>query len=44
MSGINLNILISIDIHKNIQLVLDIAMIVLMINDDMVSVMNGLFM
>lgn len=42
--GIKLNILISMDIHRNIQLVLDIAIIVLIINDDRARVINGLFM
>lgn len=43
MRGIKLNILISIDIHKNIQLVLDIAINVLIISDDRAKVINGLF-
>lgn len=41
--GINLSILISIDIHKNIQFVLDAAIIVLMISEDIISSVNGLF-
>lgn len=44
MRGIKLSILISIDIHRNIQLVLDIAIIVLIINDDRAKVVKGLFM
>lgn len=43
IKGINLNILISIAIHKNIQLVLDRAIIDLIINEDKVRVINGLF-
>jgi len=42
--GINLSILISIDIHRNSQLVLDIAIIVLIIKVEVVSSINGLFM
>lgn len=42
--GINLNILISIDIHRNIQLDLDSAIIDLIIKVDEVINMNGLFM
>lgn len=42
--GINLSMLISIDIHRNIQLVLDIAIIVLIISDVMAREMKGLFM
>lgn len=44
INGINLNILISMDIHKNNQFDLDIAIIVLIISDDIVRVINGLFM
>jgi hypothetical protein len=35
--------LISIDIHRNTQFVLDIAIIVLIINDDEIRSINGLF-
>ena len=41
--GINLSILISMDIHKNSQLVLDRAIIVLIISDENVRRINGLF-
>jgi hypothetical protein len=43
MRGINLSILISIDIHRNNQFALDNAIIVLMINEDIVRNINGLF-
>lgn len=42
-NGINLNILISMAIHRNIQLVLDIAMTVLIIRIDKFMSANGLF-
>jgi len=42
--GINLSMLISIDIHRNSQFVLDIAIIVLIIKVDVVRIINGLFM
>lgn len=41
--GINLNMLISIAIHRKIQFVLDIAIIVLIISEDTVRRINGLF-
>jgi len=41
--GINLNMLISIDIHRKSQLVLESAMIDLIIKDDKTSRLNGLF-
>lgn len=41
--GINLNMLISMDIHRNSQLVLDIAIIVLIIKIDKLRRANGLF-
>lgn len=42
--GINLSMLISIDIHRNIQLDLDSAIIDLIIKVEDVISMNGLFM
>lgn len=42
INGINLNMLISMAIHKNSQLVLDSAMIVLIISEDSVNNINGL--
>jgi len=43
MSGMNLSILISIDIHKKSQLVLERAIIDLIIKDDSTRRLNGLF-
>jgi len=43
INGMKLNMLISIDIHRNSQFVLDKAMMVLMISEDIVSSKNGLF-
>ena len=43
ISGIKLSMLISIDIHRNSQLVLDIAIIVLMRREDIMSSKKGLF-
>jgi len=42
--GINLSILISMDIHRKIQFLLDRAIIDLIINIDVVIRRNGLFM
>lgn len=42
--GINLNMLISIDIHRKIQFLLDRAIIDLIISVDVVIRRNGLFM
>lgn len=42
--GINLNILISIDIHRKIQFLLDRAIIDLIISVEVVIRRNGLFM
>lgn len=44
IKGINLNILISMAIHRNIQFVLDKAIIDLRNNIEIINIMNGLFM
>lgn len=43
INGMNLSILISIDIHRKSQLVLDIAIIVLISKDKIIRSWNGLF-